>query len=163
MIDYLRRTRGFEFGAYKRGSLIRRVEKRMAAAGVSSFADYTDYLEVHPDEFGRLFDAILINVTEFFRDREAWDYVRTAILPAMTAGDSPLRIWSAGLRLRRRAVFHGDAARSKRSAASNTRIASRFTPLTSTTLALNEARAGSYSAKQIEQVPADAPRTVLHR
>ena len=97
LLEYLRRTRGFEFGAYKRGSLIRRVEKRIQAVNAGGFADYTDFLEVHPEEFARLFDTILINVTEFFRDDDAWEYVRTMILPVVTAPDgAPVRVWSAG-------------------------------------------------------------------
>ena len=73
LLEYLRRTRGFDFTAYKRPSLMRRVEKRMQHVKIDRFADYTDFLEVHPEEFGHLFNVILINVTSFFRDESAWD------------------------------------------------------------------------------------------
>ena len=49
----------------------------------SSYAEYQDYLEVTPDEFRELFDTILINVTAFFRDRAAWDYVEKDVIPAL--------------------------------------------------------------------------------
>ena len=68
LLEYLRRARGFDFSAYKRASLMRRVEKRMQLVKIPDFESYLDYLEVHPDEFGHLFDTILINVTAFFRD-----------------------------------------------------------------------------------------------
>jgi two-component system, chemotaxis family, CheB/CheR fusion protein len=71
LLEYLKRTRGFDFNAYKPPSLKRRIAKRMQAAGVDDFAAYIDYLEVHPDEFAALFDVILINVTAFFRDAPA--------------------------------------------------------------------------------------------
>jgi two-component system CheB/CheR fusion protein len=58
-----------------------------------------DYLEVHTEEFTALFNTILINVTGFFRDVEAWEYLRAEILPRMLAAkasDWVLRAWSAG-------------------------------------------------------------------
>jgi two-component system CheB/CheR fusion protein len=99
LLDYLKRTRGFEFNAYKRASLMRRVQKRMQTVGIDRFADYTDYLEVHPDEFAQLFNVILINVTSFFRDEPSWTFLRDEVLPQLVASRSraePLRVWSAG-------------------------------------------------------------------
>src|SRR2546423_13917032 len=99
LLAYLRRNRGFDFGGYKRSSLDRRIRKRMQTVGIDSFAEYTDYLEVHPDEFGLLFDTILINVTAFFRDPPVWDYLRTDVVPQLLAGKAagePIRVWSAG-------------------------------------------------------------------
>ena len=71
LVDYLKRSRGFDFTGYKPASLERRIQKRMQAAGVREYADYVDYLEVHPEEFEILFNTILINVTAFFRDEAA--------------------------------------------------------------------------------------------
>jgi len=72
LLDFLRSNRGFDFSGYKRQSLARRVTKRLQTIGAQKFADYIDYLEVHPDEFANLFNTILINVTSFFRDPHAW-------------------------------------------------------------------------------------------
>lgn len=99
LLDYLKRNRGFDFTAYKRPSLMRRISMRMAAAGVGSYADYQDYLEVHPAEFPELFNTILINLTGFFRDKPAWDYLAAEIVPAIVGAkgpDEPIRVWSAG-------------------------------------------------------------------
>jgi two-component system, chemotaxis family, CheB/CheR fusion protein len=99
LLEYLRRSRGFDFTGYKRTSLMRRVSKRMQMVGVQGYDDYVDYLEVHPDEFGHLFDTILINVTAFFRDPGAWEAVSEQIIPRLLAGkrpDDPIRLWSAG-------------------------------------------------------------------
>ncbi len=99
LLEYLRRSRGFDFTGYKRNSLMRRVTKRMHAVGAASFSSYTDYLEVHPEEFGRLFDTILINVTAFFRDPTAWEVVAAQIIPRIIGGKRPedaIRVWSAG-------------------------------------------------------------------
>ena len=99
LLSYLKRTRGFDFTGYKRPTLMRRMTRRLEMVGIGTFAEYVDYLEVHPDEFTQLFNTVLINVTAFFRDPDAWDYLGTQIIPALLAGkgdDEPIRVWSAG-------------------------------------------------------------------
>ena len=99
LLHYLRRTRGFDFTNYKQAGLARRFEKRMQMIGVADYAAYTDYLEVHPEEFEQLFNTILINVTSFFRDPTAWDYLAAVIVPDVLSrrvGDEPVRVWCAG-------------------------------------------------------------------
>jgi two-component system CheB/CheR fusion protein len=99
LLDYLKRSRGFDFGGYKRTSLGRRIQKRMEAVDIHRYPDYIDYLEVHPDEFTHLFNTILINVTGFFRDAAPWEYLGREILPRIIRGkrlNDPVRIWSAG-------------------------------------------------------------------
>ena len=99
LLDYLRRSRGFDFTGYKRTSLSRRIDKRMQDVGADSYLGYLDHLEVDPEEFTQLFNTILLNVTGFFRDPPAWDYLVAEILPRILADkgeDEPVRIWSAG-------------------------------------------------------------------
>jgi two-component system CheB/CheR fusion protein len=99
VLTYLKESRGFDFTGYKRTSLMRRVAHRMEQVSVTDHADYVDYLQLNPDEFNALFNTILINVTSFFRDPEAWDFLRAEIIPSMLADrgpDDPIRIWSAG-------------------------------------------------------------------
>ena len=81
LLDYLRRTRGFDFAGYKRGSLNRRIIRRMQMIGLGEIEDYLDFLEVHPEEFTLLFNTILINVTAFFRDQPAWDVLSERLFP----------------------------------------------------------------------------------
>jgi two-component system CheB/CheR fusion protein len=99
LLDYLKRTRGFDFTGYKRTTLERRIAKRMEEVRIDSHAAYLDYLEVHPDEHVFLFNTILINVTGFFRDPAAWELIGDAIVPRLldAIGDSqPIRVWCAG-------------------------------------------------------------------
>src|SRR3954453_10399288 len=99
LLEFLKRSRGFDFTGYKRTSLERRLRRRMDSVGCQTFGDYLDYLEVHPDEYGQLFDTLLINVTEFFRDPPAWEHLREEVLPGLLAGkppEEPVRVWSAG-------------------------------------------------------------------
>ena len=98
LLNYLKESRAFDFTGYKRASLMRRVQHQMRQTGVETFEEYHDYLQVHPDEFTALFNTILINVTGFFRDEEAWEYMRASVLPGLLddIGRAPIRVWSAG-------------------------------------------------------------------
>ncbi len=99
LLQYIKGNRGFDFSGYKRASLSRRICKRMQTISVESYAEYLDYLEVHPDEFVELFNTILINVTTFFREPPAWEYIANEIIPIIVNRKNlgkPIRIWSAG-------------------------------------------------------------------
>ena len=99
LLEYLNTSRSVDFTAYKRPSLQRRIDKRIHAVGVDGFESYREFLELHPDEFDALFDALLINVTSFFRDETAWRYVEQDVIPAIIAAKDPtdsIRVWSAG-------------------------------------------------------------------
>ena len=96
ILQYLQQTHGFDFTAYKRASLMRRLFKRMQAVNAGTFEDYFDYLQVHQDEFALLFNTILINVTSFFRDAEVWTMLSEDVLPTLAGQHDSIRIWSAG-------------------------------------------------------------------
>jgi two-component system CheB/CheR fusion protein len=99
LLAFIRDSRGFDFTGYKRTSLTRRIRKRMQETGITDYLDYRDRLESTTEEFGHLFNTILINVTSFFRDTDAWAYMRTEIMPALltnSASSDEIRIWSAG-------------------------------------------------------------------
>ncbi len=99
LLEYLKGTRGFDFSGYKLSSLIRRVQKRMQQVSVASYSDYIDFLEVHQDELTPLFNTVLINVTAFFRDPQAWEALKERIVPRILeekGEDLPVRCWSAG-------------------------------------------------------------------
>ena len=98
LLEFLRRTRRFDFSGYKHASLMRRIERRMRAVRLSSYGEFIDYLEAHPDEFHRLFNTILVNITSFFRDSAAWERVVQEGLPRLLeakAPSDPIRVWSA--------------------------------------------------------------------
>ena len=76
----------------------RQLKKRMFQIGVQSFSEYLEKTRTEPDEIGHLLNAVLINVTEFFRDPQAWEALEAALVQmfgAMRAGDS-FRAWCAG-------------------------------------------------------------------
>jgi len=95
LLDYVRESRGFDFGGYKRTTLLRRVAKRMSQVGVKDYAAYLEYLEAQPGEFAALFNTILINVTSYFRDAAAWEYLQREILPRIIASKAPVAVPAA--------------------------------------------------------------------
>jgi two-component system, chemotaxis family, CheB/CheR fusion protein len=109
LLQYLKSNRGFDFSGYKRSSLERRIRKRMREVGIERYEDYQDHLEVTPDEYTELFNTILINVTGFYRDKPAWDYLSTEVVPQIlaAAGDSdPIRAWVRRVRHGRGGLHH---------------------------------------------------------
>ncbi|MEU3340988.1 protein-glutamate O-methyltransferase CheR [Streptomyces sp. NPDC006668] len=99
LLGFLRDARGFDFTGYKRSSLGRRIRKRMTDAQVASYSDYRDRLETNQDEFNALFNTILINVTSYFRDPEAWTFLQREVMPellAQSGSQEEIRVWSAG-------------------------------------------------------------------
>ena len=99
LLIFIRDARGFDFTGYKRSSLARRVRKRMHEAGATDYVGYQDRLESSAEEFGHLFNTILINVTGFFRDAETWTYLQRVVMPELIADADEardIRVWSAG-------------------------------------------------------------------
>jgi len=155
LLQYLRETRGFDFSGYKRTTLLRRVEKRMTQVGVKGHAAYLEYLQAHPEEFATLFNTILINVTSYFRDAAAWEYLRDEILPKIIEGKAPyepIRVWSAG-------VASGEEAYSVAMLLSEALGASEYrerAKIYATDVdedALTHARQGRAEEKDLEEVP----------
>jgi two-component system CheB/CheR fusion protein len=98
LLTLLRTATGHDFSLYKMSTIARRIERRMMLHDLAGIDLYTRYLKDHPEEAQALFRELLINVTRFFRDREAFDVLRQDILPLLFAGkteDYVLRIWVA--------------------------------------------------------------------
>ncbi|HAZ43442.1 MAG TPA: chemotaxis protein CheR [Cyanobacteria bacterium UBA11371] len=99
LLDYLDRSRGCDLTGYKRTTLMRRFRGRMQDIKIDNYQSYLQYLQHHPDEYQYLLNEVLINVTSFFRDRDAWDYLAAEIVPKIIANKQPhepIRVWSAG-------------------------------------------------------------------
>lgn len=155
LLRYMRDSRGFDFTGYKRTSLMRRVRRRMDQAGYPTFEEYLDFLQASSDEFTALFNTILINVTSFFRDAEAWDYVGAEVIPRLLAErgpDDPIRVWSAG-------CASGQEAYTLAMLLAEALGADEFrqrVKIYATDVdedALGEGRTASYDAKAVESVP----------
>ena len=95
----LARRTGRDFSHYKRATVLRRIERRMQVSGTPHVPAYRDYLHSNQPEAAALLDDMLIGVTNFFRDREAFEAVERTVVPALfdpAQADEQLRVWVAG-------------------------------------------------------------------
>jgi two-component system CheB/CheR fusion protein len=95
----LRTATGHDFSLYKKSTIGRRIERRMAQHNIESMEVYARYLKENPGEIQALFKELLINVTSFFRDPEAFVALEREVLPQLLAGKGEnyvFRIWVAG-------------------------------------------------------------------
>ena len=99
LLGFLRAHSGQDFRNYKPPTMLRRVNRRMSLNNVTSLGDYIEFLRAKPDEVQALLRDLLISVTSFFRDEDAWTTladVAIAQLVADHAADAPLRVWVPG-------------------------------------------------------------------
>ncbi|MDP3087915.1 MAG: chemotaxis protein CheB [Methylotenera sp.] len=96
---HIRSSIGHDFSSYKKSTICRRIERRMVLQGIEDMLVYARFLKQNPRELSTLFKELLINVSSFFRDAEAFMILKQDILPDLLAGkpdDYILRVWVAG-------------------------------------------------------------------
>ncbi|MEG4959052.1 MULTISPECIES: chemotaxis protein CheB [unclassified Microcoleus] len=95
----LKSSAGVDFTQYKVATLNRRMQRRMVLYKMERLEDYAQYLLDYPAEVKALYEEILIHVTSFFRDLEAFQHLKEYVFPTITQNKSPevpIRIWVAG-------------------------------------------------------------------
>lgn len=165
LLEYLKQARSFDFTGYKRTTLKRRIRKQMQARGVETFSDYFDYLQVHPNEFPALFNTILINVTSFFRDMNAWNYLKNDILPELMQQKSTtqqVRVWSAGCASGEEAYTIA-VVLAEEMGVENFRQRVKIYATDVDEEALEQARHARYSAQSLESVPQELRERYFER
>ena len=95
----LRETTGSDFSLYRQATIQRRIRRRQTLLKAESLHAYVSYLREHPEEIRALQQEILIRVTRFFRDPEAFQALRERVFPRLLerrSGDDPIRVWVPG-------------------------------------------------------------------
>jgi len=95
----LRRHFGVDFTLYKPTTLARRLERRMNLQNVETLPEYLTMLEADSDELDHLYRDLLVEVTQFFRDKEAFENIKSDVIPKLfeqASQDDGLRIWVPG-------------------------------------------------------------------
>jgi two-component system CheB/CheR fusion protein len=99
ILTMVRRRTGHDFSEYKSSTVYRRIERRMTVHKLQELQDYADYLHAHPEEIDLLFKELLIGVTNFFRDQDAFDVLEKEAIPELLKTIQPnalIRIWVPG-------------------------------------------------------------------
>jgi two-component system CheB/CheR fusion protein len=99
ILHLLRLRTGHDFSQYKRPTLLRRIARRLQVHQVPNLTAYLSFLEDHPDEIAALLRDLLITVSNFFRDHEAFEALEQEVVPRLFAGKrggDSVRVWAVG-------------------------------------------------------------------
>jgi len=164
VLALLRQQTGQDFSGYRQSTIVRRINKRRLLTGHSKLDAYLEELENNPEERLQLFKSLLIGVTSFFRDPEAFDLLRDKVLPGIFAercGDEAVRVWIAGCSTGEEAysvaMLIDDYMESTGQACAVKIFA---TDIDQT--AVDAARRGAYSQRAMQHVPAQSLERHFH-
>lgn len=158
ILSVVRQKSSVDFNYYKKPTIIRRINRRMAINQMASHNDYLELLRDNKAEQDALFQDLLIKVTSFFRDAEIYQELEQHIFPGLLEGrteENPLRIWVAGCATGQEvyslAVSLFDTIQRK---AMGTRNGTRIQIFASdiSEVAIKKARSGVYSASELKPV-----------
>ena len=99
VLDQLRTSTGVDFSSYKRNTLLRRITRRAVLHKMDGLRDYARYLQRDPAETEALYQDVLISVTSFFRNPEAFEVLKSRVFPRLVKDRSrhdPVRVWAVG-------------------------------------------------------------------
>src|SRR5437773_4876699 len=99
ILQMLLKNSGVDFGQYRQTTIRRRIARRMMVHGVDTLDNYRLYLEGHPSQLQALHNDLLVNVTRFFRDSEAFGILQRSVFPSIIErrqADAPIRFWAPG-------------------------------------------------------------------
>ena len=98
-LRFLQRAYGIDFSHYKQSTVLRRIERRLQLTQAGTLEAYVDRVANDPEELDTLFRDLLIGVTRFFRDEEAFERLGNALIPELLnqkSGSDEVRVWVAG-------------------------------------------------------------------
>ncbi len=159
LLEKIYQDGGYDFRDYKRGTVVRRLEKRLQAAGAKTYLDYMQFLDTHPEEYERLVYTLTIAVSGFFRGDATFECINEVVLPELVShktdrDERGLRFWSTASARGEEpysiaitlAEFLGD------------RLGDFDIQIYATDInrqILKEARTGIYSPKEVENLPSN--------
>ena len=157
LLEKVHRDRGYDFRGYKRGTVMRRLERKLYATGSRTYLDYMQFLDTHPEEYQKLAEYLTIKVSGFFRNPHAFQQVAGLVLPELVSykksrGERSLRFWSTACARGEEpysiAILLAEFLGHQRRDFDISIYATDISPQ-----ALCEAQAGIYSLEDIEHLP----------
>jgi len=99
LLEKVYRDGGYDFRDYKRGTVVRRLERRLYATGVGTYLDYMQFLDAHPEEYQKFAEYLTIKESSFFRSPYTFQQVAALVLPELVSykkvqRERSLRFWS---------------------------------------------------------------------
>jgi two-component system, chemotaxis family, CheB/CheR fusion protein len=99
VLSFVQARTKYDFRSYRKAMVLRRIQRRMGLAQIDSMTNYVKLLHERPEEATALYQDLLISVTAFFRDPEAFHVLEHEVVPALLsrhADGSPIRVWVPG-------------------------------------------------------------------
>ncbi len=99
IFQLLRRSAGVDFTHYRQTTVLRRIQRRMVVHKIDKLADYLQYIHTNPPEITALYQDMLINVTNFFRNPRVFDSLQSQVFPNILKHRPPetsIRVWTPG-------------------------------------------------------------------
>ncbi|MFG0267008.1 MAG: chemotaxis protein CheB, partial [Rhodopirellula sp. JB055] len=97
VFQLLKQNHGIDFNHYKAGTVHRRIQRRMDLLHLENLAQYVEHINEHADEVNELYRDLLIGVTKFFRDGDAFDVLEKEVIPDLIErAEDTIRIWVCG-------------------------------------------------------------------
>lgn len=99
ILTTLQSTTRYDFRCYRQPMVLRRIQRRMGLAHIGTMTQYLEFIKQQPEEVTALYKDLLISVTAFFRDAEAYQILEHDLIPALLAkrnSDLPIRVWVPG-------------------------------------------------------------------
>jgi len=99
LLEKVHQDGGYDFRDYKRGTVVRRLERRLHALGMSTYLDYMRFLDTHPEEYQKFAEDLTIKASSFFRSPYTFQQVAALVLPELVSykrvhGERSLKFWS---------------------------------------------------------------------
>ncbi len=157
IISILQHNHGTDFSQYKDATIHRRIDRRAYMRGIKDIEEYRNYLHSNTDELLDLYADLLIEVTDFFRDEEAFALLRSNVLPDITRNlkdNQCLRVWvpgcASGEEAYSLAILLQEQAR-----ISGITLRLKIMATDIHTRSMNQASSGAYNEAAIKNVPID--------
>ncbi|HZI01472.1 MAG TPA: CheR family methyltransferase [Flavisolibacter sp.] len=154
ILHLVNRSVGVDFSQYKMNTIKRRIIRRMMLFKLDTLKSYAQYIKQNPNEVPKLYQDLLINVTNFFRDPEGFEYVKSTLLPKIIqikSSNDPIRVWipacSTGQEAYSIAILIVEALGNK---AASMPVQIYATDLSE--VAINKARLGIYTKDDLQNV-----------
>ena len=167
LLEKVYRDGGYDFRGYKRGTVTRRLARRLHATGARTYLEYMQFLDAYPGEYQKLADDLTITVSGFFRSPYSFQQVAGLVLPELLSckedrGERKLRFWSTACARGEEpysiAMLLAEFFKHRREDFDISIYATDISQL-----ALNEAQAGIYSLKDIAGLPGNILESYFRR
>lgn len=157
ILEEIRLRHSHDFRSYKKSTLLRRLDRRMSLHGLSTLQEYLELAQREPTELDRLVDDLMIGVTSFFRESEAFDTLQREVVPYLAraaAEDRTIRVWVPGCSTGEEAYSLAILLNEQLDQDKLDKCKVQLFATDIDENALETARAGLYSARAVQAIPA---------